>query len=232
MGGGARAFVGGAVGAYAGAAMVVDPRRTGRKVVASVLFVASLFWVYVPWFSQANMADPNVGVAAVFAGVGSLAAAVSVSKFATRRPFAVFRYGDYLAAGFAGLVAKVFWGALFAGWVGAIVSTSVQANAADIGWSATLMVVGIVGVGVSAVRAEDRVMATAVYVRGRVAQLFGVDPDMVECGNTGSLRKPEYSCFFPVVVEAGQLAGVEQSIRQVLPGFEIVTLTVEGVAVA
>jgi hypothetical protein len=221
--------VGGAVGAYAGAAVVSDPRRSGRKIVAAVLFLASIFWVYMPWFNQLNVTNPNIGIAAAFAVIGSLVAIISVSKFATRYPFTVFRYGDYLMAAFAGLAAKVTWGALLVGWVGAIISTLARSGAA-MGLFATLMVAGIIGVGVSAVRVENKVVAIAIHVRDQVAQVFGAHPDTVEAGNTGSLRKPEYTCFFPGFVGAEQLPAIEQTIGQQLPGFEVVKLTTEGVS--
>lgn len=198
--------------------------------MATVLFLAGIFGVYMPWFNQESATNMNVGIAALFSLIGSLVAMVSVSKFSARYLFSVIRYLDYIRAAFGtSRLAQVWWAVLGVGWVGSIVFTQLRATS-GVGLFATLMAAGTIGVGVTAVGVENKVISTAIHVRDRVARVFGAHPETVEAGKTGWLRGPVYTCLFPALLAPDELSGVPDGIQQMLPEFEVVGLGTRAVS--
>ena len=91
-----------------------------------------------------------------------------------------------------------------AAWVLAIITGVTRATTLTI-FIILVLVVFAWGMGISAGKAEARVMVWMEEVRSAVARAIPCDPGQLEGGNSGDLRRPEVTLMFPWVLygEAG-----------------------------
>lgn len=227
----ARSVVGGFATGVAVGAVLSDPRKSARRVLAAILFAIGVIFTYFSCYTWVDGQGSAVGFAVT--GVFWLfVILVSAAKFATRFPFSVFRFGSHLSASFSrSPVFRVTSFVAAGSYVLLIVACGIGAVSFAM-LTATVVVMAVSALGVMSMGAVNNLVAMAVVVQDGVARALGANFDGVEVVNTGTLLNPELTASFAYVVSPENLESVQSNLAQALPSFRILGIDQTGVTLA
>ena len=197
------AFAGGLA---AGIATGEDPRRGTRRLVALFVSLVALLGLVVAVAMQLATQNGSFLPGWVFFTLfWGFTLAASTMKWVTFTPVSAFSIlPRAILAARQTTSGKVWAIGAGAAWVLAIITGATRATTPTI-FITLVLVVFAWGMGISAGKAEARVMVWMEEVRSAVARAIPCDPGQLEGGNSGDLRRPEVTLMFPWVLygEAG-----------------------------
>ena len=220
---------GGALAAgYAIGSAILDPRRTGRKIVSTLILFGGLLSIFLWWAIYAS--QKAFSIFAVLMGIITMVIVlIAISKLVTPWPFSVFRYPVIFVASLK-YRTTVVW-LLFL--VGSLLVAIIGGFAASVPVVLIFLIVAtvaVIGSGSSIISVERKIDQEAMVIRNEVARVLGWPTDRMYLGNAGSLANPEFVVGFPILLneyQARNLADIcEQRMSQ---SYDVVAVSEDSI---